>query len=114
MANATVHCAAPAILPRLHSETNGLGYALIRLSLYDDSDSSKAALFSLLSLTSLVRDGVNSEAFRFKGQALQALQRASRLDSIQENQAIQHIAASLLLCGVEVSPVVMFNNETDS
>ncbi|KAL7916677.1 fungal-specific transcription factor domain-containing protein [Trichoderma velutinum] len=94
---------APAILPQLNSETNHLRDVLIRISLQDDSASSRAVLFSLLSLASIHRNGTNPQGTILKAQALKALQNASNTKHMQASEVHQHLAASLLLCHVEIS-----------
>jgi hypothetical protein len=74
----------------------------MQLSVSDDTDSTKAVMFSLLSLSSLHRNGNSTEVGRLKYRALRALRNALQVDAIQPQEAQQHVAASLLLCRGEV------------
>jgi hypothetical protein len=67
----------------------------------DDTDSSKAVLQSLLALSSLHRYGVQDEAIRLQSQALQLLEKSAR-SGLSQLEAVQHIAAGMLLCTFEV------------
>jgi hypothetical protein len=69
----------------------------------DNAVSTEAVLYSLLSLSSIHRDGNNIWAARFKSRALKALWEASQQGGgLQMAEAKKHILASLLLCRVEV------------
>ncbi|KAH8901630.1 hypothetical protein GQ53DRAFT_631891, partial [Thozetella sp. PMI_491] len=80
-----VYHVASAALPCLNSSRTDIRDVLMRMSVFDDTDSTKAVLFSLLSLSSLHRNGDNIEATRFKHQALRALQDLSRTNAIHSH-----------------------------
>lgn len=100
----SVYYVSFAGLPRLDPARPSLRDLMIRLSLLNDSNSSRAALYSLLSLSAVHRYGDTVKAARFKNLALQALRKASRAAPLDIVQVQQHIAASLMLCRVEVRP----------
>ncbi|KAI1758517.1 fungal-specific transcription factor domain-containing protein [Hypoxylon sp. FL1150] len=78
-----------------------VGNILIRVAVAGDTPSSKAVLKSLLALSSLHRYGVQAQAIELKISALAALAAASE-SNIGAKEAIQHIAAGLLLCSFEI------------
>lgn len=79
-----------------------MGEVLARLALAEDTPSAVAVLYSLLALSSLHRYGVQTQAAELKILALRALAAASKGD-INSKEAIQHVAAGMLLCSFEVS-----------
>lgn len=81
----------------------GLLGGVIRKSLGDDSDSTKAVLFSVFYLASVYKYGPTVTTARFKNAALYALQVSSRQKRIYPEQVLQHLAANLILCRAEVS-----------
>ncbi|KAK0671280.1 fungal-specific transcription factor domain-containing protein [Cercophora samala] len=78
-----------------------LGNALIRIALANTSASATAVLQCLLAFSALHRDDVHSQAFELKITALQALGAASSITPIGTTEAIQHVAAGMLLCSFE-------------
>jgi Fungal specific transcription factor domain len=80
------------------SEFMGL---LVRLALSDSSPSSTAVLQSALALSSLHQHGVQGNVFRLKARALRALVISSN-HGIEGPTVAQHIAASMILCHLEV------------
>ncbi|KAK0736397.1 fungal-specific transcription factor domain-containing protein [Apiosordaria backusii] len=78
-----------------------LGNALIRVALANTSASATAVLQCLLAFSALRRHDVHSQAFELKITALQALAAASATTLIGTTEAIQHVAAGMLLCSFE-------------
>lgn len=74
---------------------------LMRLALSDSSPSSMAVLQSTLALSSFHRHGLQADVFRFKARALRALVISSN-HGIESPTVVQHIAASMVLCHLEV------------
>jgi hypothetical protein len=71
------------------------------LALVDSSPSSTAVRQALLGLSSLHRYGVQAQAFEFKISAIKSLKAASHTN-IGAAEALQHIAAGMLLCSFEI------------
>jgi hypothetical protein len=71
------------------------------MALADSSPSSTAVRQALLGLSSLHRYGVQAQAFEFKISAINSLKAAS-FTSIGAAEALQHIAAGMLLCSFEI------------
>ena len=65
--------------------------------------SSRAVTKSLLALTSLHRYGLCEHAIKSKIATLRALYDASRESNISRAEAMQHVAAGMMLCSFEVS-----------
>lgn len=81
-----------------------LGNILMRAALANNSNSTTALLQSLLALSSLHRNGVQSQAIELKISSLKALAAASNSEnSLDTTEVIQHIAAGMLLLSFEVS-----------
>ncbi|KAK4177824.1 fungal-specific transcription factor domain-containing protein [Triangularia setosa] len=78
-----------------------LGNALIRIALANTSASATAVLHCLLAFSALHRDDVHSQAFELKITALQALAAASAITPLGTAEAIQHVAAGMILCSFE-------------
>ena len=74
----------------------------MRMALTGDTPSTAAVRNSLLALSSLHRYGVQEQAFKFKISSLRALATTSMSD-LTDVEAIQHVAAGMLLCSFEVS-----------
>ncbi|KAL4815438.1 fungal-specific transcription factor domain-containing protein [Aspergillus spinulosporus] len=74
---------------------------LIPMALVDSSPSSTAVRQALLGLSSLHRYGVQAQAFEFKISAIKSLKAASYAN-IGAAEALQHIAAGMLLCSFEI------------
>lgn len=78
-----------------------LGNVLLRIALTSDTTSSTALLQSLLALSSLHRHDVHLQAAELKIAALKSLGAVMGSD-IGTKEAIQHVAAGMLLCSFEV------------
>ncbi|KAI1812662.1 fungal-specific transcription factor domain-containing protein [Poronia punctata] len=78
-----------------------LGQVLVRMALMGSVDSSRAVRLSLLAFSSTHRHHVCTQAVELKISALEALA-ASSGDQITTEEAIQHVAAGMLLCSVEI------------
>ncbi|KAI1771736.1 fungal-specific transcription factor domain-containing protein [Hypoxylon cercidicola] len=88
-----------AIFP--HDPAN-LGSVLVRIALTNsDTNSANAVQRALLALASIHRHNVYSQAVELKISALKALAAASK-DDIGTEEAIQHVAAGMLLCSFEI------------
>lgn len=96
-----VICTASYTLAIFEPDKNELLSLLVRLTLSDGSPPSMAVLQSALALSSFHRYGLQADVFRFKERALRTL--TISYNSCNENPTIiQHIAASMLLCHLEV------------
>lgn len=84
-----------------HSPTD-LGSFLLRVSLSDNTKSAAAALNALLAFSSLHKHGVQSQAAELKISALSALATAAQGDELSTTEAVQHVAAGMLLYSFEV------------
>ncbi|KAF2682327.1 hypothetical protein K458DRAFT_370106 [Lentithecium fluviatile CBS 122367] len=78
-----------------------LGSILMRIGLTGNSPSSSAVVYALLAHSSLHRYGVQEQAFKLKISSLKALAAASTSE-LSATEAIQHVAAGMLLCSFEV------------
>lgn len=74
---------------------------LLRLALSDSSPSSAAVLQSALALSSFHRHGLQASVFRFKAHALRTLIISGK-HCIESSTIVQHIAASMILCHLEM------------
>lgn len=84
----------------------------MKMALSDDSPSSQAVLFSILSLSALHHPASNSkDVINFKACALKALRECASRGNLTLVQTMQHMAAAILLCRIEVSHVWSFKNE---
>lgn len=90
------------ILPMLDSDRTRVRRLVVQIALSNRSQSSRAVLNSILALASYHRGDNIAFAAQMKHSALRAL-----LDAIDPNMdgcaAIEHIAAGIILCVVEVS-----------
>jgi len=84
-----------------------VGNVLIRMALPSNTPSAAAVFRALLALSSLHRYGLQSQAADLKISAIAALAAASK-SNIGPKEAIQHVAAGMLLCSFEVR----FRNQT--
>lgn len=84
-----------------HSSTD-LGSFLLRVSLSDNTQSAAAALNALLAFASLHKHGVQSQAAELKISALSALATAAQGDELSTTEAVQHVAAGMLLYSFEI------------
>ncbi|KAI5854500.1 hypothetical protein GGS23DRAFT_590628 [Durotheca rogersii] len=82
-------------------DPHSLGNVLTRIALASNTPSATAVLHSLLALASLHRHGVQAQAVELKISALKALSSVSA-DQIGTMEAIQHVAAGMLLCSFEI------------
>ncbi|ODQ69984.1 hypothetical protein LIPSTDRAFT_36176, partial [Lipomyces starkeyi NRRL Y-11557] len=95
-------CTASSTLAIFESDKNEFLGLLLRLALSDSSPpSSVAVLQSALALSSFHRHGLQASVFRFKARALRTLIIASK-HCIESPTVFQHIAASMILCHLEM------------
>jgi hypothetical protein len=80
---------------------------LVRLALSNSSQSSVAVLQSVLALSLFQRHGLQADVFRFKERALRTLI-ASCSHGIETPTIVQHIAARMILCHLEVYSSLAF------
>ena len=92
---------ASSTLAVFEPDTNELLGLLVRLALSDSSPSSMAVLQSTLALSSFHRHGLQAGVYGFKDRALRTLV-GSCTPGIKSPMVAQHIAASMLLCHLEV------------
>jgi hypothetical protein len=78
-----------------------LGHALVRIALIDDSASSRAVWLSLLAFSGTHRHQVYAQAVQLKIAALEAMATV-KSHEMKTREAIQHVAAGMLLCSLEV------------
>ncbi|CAK7224766.1 hypothetical protein SCUCBS95973_005628 [Sporothrix curviconia] len=90
-------------IPQLDREPTQFRDLLLRMSVQDNSASSKSVLYALFSLAALRRYGNVHESSHFKGLALQSLQQAAKNEGIGPAHILQHMAAGLLLCRAEIN-----------
>jgi hypothetical protein len=96
-----VICMASSTLAIFEPDKNEFLSLLVRLALSESSPSSTAVLQSALALSSFHRHGLQADVFRFKARALHALIISSN-HCIERPAVVQHIAASMILCHLEV------------
>ncbi|KAK1760131.1 fungal-specific transcription factor domain-containing protein [Echria macrotheca] len=98
--------AASRSLAILGHDPAELGDALIRTALADggrNTPSAKAVLLALLAFSSLHRQGVHGQAFELKIAALRALGVVGSAGRpIGMVEAVQHVAAGMLMCSFEI------------
>ncbi|PYI20868.1 hypothetical protein BO99DRAFT_401540 [Aspergillus violaceofuscus CBS 115571] len=94
-------CIASRSLTTFTHDPVDLGNIIMHLTLLNDSPSAAAVLRSLLALSSVHRDGLQSQAAGLKISALKALIAAPKHD-ITAIEAAQHVAAGMLLCSFEI------------
>ncbi|KAE8554519.1 hypothetical protein EYB25_003058 [Talaromyces marneffei] len=94
-------CTAPSTLVIFEPDKNEILSLLVRLALSDSSPSSMAVLQSALALSSFHRYGLQADVFRFKARALRTLI-TSCTPCIEVPTVVQHIAASMILCHLEM------------
>ncbi|KAK9427515.1 fungal-specific transcription factor domain-containing protein [Lipomyces doorenjongii] len=94
-------CTASSTLAIFEPDKNEFLSLLVRLALSDSSPSSMAVLQSALALSSFHRHGLQADVFRFKARALRTLI-TSCTPSIESPTVVQHIAASMILCHLEM------------
>ncbi|KAL4919514.1 hypothetical protein BDW62DRAFT_216928 [Aspergillus aurantiobrunneus] len=91
---------ASQCLPILGHDPKALGAILMRMALAT-SPSATAVRRAILGLSSLHRYGLQSQAVEFKIATIKALRAASDRE-IGTAEAIQHVAAGMLLCSFEI------------
>lgn len=96
-----VICMASSTLAIFEPDKSEFLSLLVRLALSDSSPSSMAVLQSALALSSFHRHGLQADVFRFKAHALRAMITSCN-HCIQSPTVVQHIAASMILCHLEV------------
>lgn len=96
-----VICTAPSTLATFEPDKHEIVSLLVRLALSNSSPSSMAVLQSALALSSFHRHGLQAGVFRFRARALRTLI-TSCTPSIKVLTIVQHIAASMILCHLEV------------
>ncbi|EED15835.1 hypothetical protein TSTA_009570 [Talaromyces stipitatus ATCC 10500] len=94
-------CTASSTLAIFDPDRNEFLSLLVRLALSDSAPSSMAVLQSALALSSFHRHGLQGDVFRFKARALRTLI-TSCTPSIESSTVVQHIAASMILCHLEM------------
>lgn len=77
------------------------------MALSDDSSPSRAVLFALLAVSSRARDGLQSRAVEFKTHAIGELAKSAGTGALSTTEAVQHVAAGMLLCTFEVGLSIM-------
>lgn len=92
---------ASRALPAFGIKPTELGQALIRIALLDDSRTSRALMKLMLSFASVHKHGLHAQMMNLKIDALHDLSKGSSLD-LGPVAAIQHLAAGMLLCCIEV------------
>jgi hypothetical protein len=103
-----VICTASCTLAIFEPDKNEFLSLLVRLVLSDSSPSSVAVLQSALALSSFHRHGLQADVFRFKARALRTLITSCN-HSIESPTLVQHIAARMILCHLEVcSSLVLY------
>lgn len=75
----------------------------MRTALAKNTASATALFSSILALSSLHRHDVHSQAVEYKIRAIEALAAASSNSALDTIEAMQHVAAGMLLCSFEVS-----------
>ncbi|KAI1426169.1 fungal-specific transcription factor domain-containing protein [Xylaria sp. FL1777] len=78
-----------------------LGHALVRIALMNDSKSSRAVWLSLLAFSATHRHDVYVQPVQLKISALEIMATAKG-NEMGTKEAIQHIAAGMLLCSLEI------------
>lgn len=96
-----VICTATSTLAIFEPDKHEILSLLVRLILSDSSPSSMAVLQSALALSSFHRHGLQADVFRFRARALRTLITSCR-PGIEVPTVVQHIAASMILCHLEV------------
>ncbi|RAQ61433.1 hypothetical protein COH20_003699 [Aspergillus flavus] len=103
LANSTssVESTASKALATLAHDSPSLGRTILRMALTNDSASSAAVREALLAFASVHRHGLQSQGIEFKVSAIRALGKASHTN-IGVAEALQHVAACMLLCAFEI------------
>jgi Fungal specific transcription factor domain len=101
----TVICTASSTLAIFDPDKNEFLSLLVRLALSDSAPSSMAVLQAALALSSFHRHGLQGDVFQLKARALRTLI-TSCTPSIESPTVVQHIAASMILCHLEVCSIL--------
>ncbi|QMW32358.1 hypothetical protein G4B84_007789, partial [Aspergillus flavus NRRL3357] len=96
-----VESTASKALATLAHDSPSLGRTILRMALTNDSASSAAVREALLAFASVHRHGLQSQGIEFKVSAIRALGKASHTN-IGVAEALQHVAACMLLCAFEI------------
>ncbi len=75
---------------------------LVQMALSDGNAASRAVLFAMLAVSQCHRGGDQRRAIQFKVSAINALAASARNTVLETREAIQHVAAGMLLCSFEV------------
>ncbi|KFY81634.1 hypothetical protein V500_11230 [Pseudogymnoascus sp. VKM F-4518 (FW-2643)] len=94
-------CTASSTLAIFEPDKNEFLGLLVRLALLDSSPSSVAVLQSALALSSFHRHGLQADVFQFKARSLRTLITSCN-HSLESPTVIQHIAACMILCHLEM------------
>lgn len=97
--------AAPALSTFGHEQAE-LRDLLIRMCFSDNTAASNAVLQAILALASVHQDGHQKQAAQLKLGALQALRTSMSNSDMCEAKAMQHVAAGMVLCSLEVNSFV--------
>ncbi|EEP76440.1 predicted protein [Uncinocarpus reesii 1704] len=92
---------ASCCLSTVSNDPVNLGNILVCMALTRTSPSATAIWQAMLGLSSLHRYGLQGQAIEFKISAIEALAAASN-SAIGTAEAIQHVAAAMLLCSFEI------------
>lgn len=98
----SVHDVAHGSLVTFDADYVGLRDAIMRLALTPTGAPRRGLLYSLLALSSIRRKGLQREALEFKVLALRALSASATGRPLSPAEAIQHVAACMLLGDFEV------------
>ncbi|KAK5655541.1 hypothetical protein OQA88_5472 [Cercophora sp. LCS_1] len=93
---------ASASLAIIGHEPIELGKLLVKIAVDGDSTSSQVVFRSIIAFAALHRHQVHTQAVQLKISALKTLGTASTSDAIGTAEAIQHIAAGMLLLSLEI------------
>ncbi|KAL2151662.1 hypothetical protein VTH82DRAFT_6760 [Thermothelomyces myriococcoides] len=94
--------AASRSLAIFGGDPSELGSVLMRTALAKNTASATALFSSILALSSLHRHDVHSQAVEYKIRAIEALAAASSNSALDTIEAMQHVAAGMLLCSFEI------------
>ncbi|RAQ42686.1 hypothetical protein AFGD_010094 [Aspergillus flavus] len=97
----SVESTASKALATLAHDSPSLGRTILRMALTNDSASSAAVRQALLAFASVHCHGLQSQGIELKVSAIRALGKASH-NNIGVAEALQHVAACMLLCAFEI------------
>ncbi|KAH7175023.1 fungal-specific transcription factor domain-containing protein [Fusarium flagelliforme] len=84
---------------------------LMRMALSNNTPTSRAILYAMLAVSSLHRDGIQSQAVRYKIASISALAASTRDMSWGRSEAAAQVAASMLLSSSEIQMLSVSGNE---